>query len=109
MSLNPRHSVTPATNELEHAIESITCKDAPVHHSKRMYSLLFDQDRARSLHGGNNLSRKSLLEGLARTVVARFENPFYGKPRALFLAQRDGARDNLAALCMRHGTHGRCG
>jgi hypothetical protein len=71
-----------------------------------MRPLLFDQDRACSLYGGDNLSREPLLEGLARAVVARLENPFYCIPRALFLAKRDGARDDLAAVCMGHGTYG---
>jgi hypothetical protein len=61
------------------------------------------------LYGGDNLSREPLLEGQARAVVARFKNPFYRIPRALFLAKCDRARDDLAALCMRHGTYGRRG
>lgn len=61
------------------------------------------------MYSGDNLSREPLLESLARAVVARFENPFKGTPRALFLAKRDGARDDLAAECMGHGTHGRRG
>jgi hypothetical protein len=106
---NPWPRVTPAAHEHGHGIESVNCKDAPVNHSKRMHPLLFDQDRTRSLYRGNNLSREPLLEGLARAVVARFENPFYCKSRALFLAKRDGAGNDLATVCMRHCTYGRCG
>lgn len=61
------------------------------------------------MYGGNDLSREALLEGLAWAVVARFENPFYCIPRALFLAKCDGASDDLAAVCMGHGTYGRRG
>jgi hypothetical protein len=61
------------------------------------------------LYGGDNLSREPLLEGLAWAVVARFEDPFYRIPRALFLAKSDGARYDLAAVCVGHGTYGRRG
>ena len=71
-----------------------------------MHSLLFDQDRASSLHGGDDLSREPLLEGLPRAVVARLDNPFYCIARALFLAERDGAGDDLATVRMRHGAYG---
>lgn len=74
-----------------------------------MHPLLFGQGRACSLYGSDNLSREPLLEGLAWAVVARFKNPFYCIPRALFLAKCDGARYDLAALCMGHGTYGRRG
>jgi hypothetical protein len=108
-SLNSRPRVPSGANELGQGIKSVTRKDAPVNHSKRMHPPFFDQDRAGSLYGGDNLSRKPLLEGLPLAVVARFENPFYCIPRALLLAKRDGAGDDLAAVGMRHGTYGRGG
>ena len=61
------------------------------------------------MYGGDNLSSKPLLEGLPRSVVARFEDPFYGIPRALLLAERDRAGDNLATMSVRHAAHGRGG
>ena len=61
------------------------------------------------MYGGDNLSRKPLLEGLTRAVVAGFEDPFYGIPCALLLAERNRAGDNLAAMGVRHAAHGRGG
>lgn len=74
-----------------------------------MHPLLLGQHRASSLEGSDDLPREPFFEGLSRTILARFEDPFDSVPRALLLAERDGTRYDLPAVGVRHAAYGRGG
>jgi hypothetical protein len=82
-------------------------RDAPINHSESVRSLLLGQYRASSLEGSDELPREPFFEGLSLTILARFDDPFDGVPRALLLTERDGTSYDLPAVGVRHAAYGR--